>query len=192
MSLSLVTPGKLASTEVTGEGFLAGVCANVRGQVVTPAEGAHAYSALEGFVARVDAEVTRELVRAREASVTVLCRTGVRPFVDGGFAGPVGVLPRSDGLEGESLWRWVVLGRVLLPANETWVDLLLVLEGSDGLQGGDGRGIDSNRVHGLEGFVLHHADLPLVMEKIVVWNHGEKAAVHGGFGRGVIVIARVG
>lgn len=62
MSLSLVTPGKFASTELTGEGFLTCVCANVRGQVVTPAEGAHAYSALEGFVTCVDAKVTCELV----------------------------------------------------------------------------------------------------------------------------------
>lgn len=62
MSLSLITPGKLASTELTGEGFLTSVCADVCGQVVTPAEGAHAYSALEGFVTCVNTEVTRELV----------------------------------------------------------------------------------------------------------------------------------
>lgn len=62
VSLSLVTPGKLASTELTGEGFLARVRADVCGQVVAPAEGAHAYSALEWFVTRVDAQVTRELV----------------------------------------------------------------------------------------------------------------------------------
>ena len=60
--LSLVAPGKLASTELAGEGLLACVRADVRGQVVTPAEGAHAYSALEGFVTCVDAKVTRELV----------------------------------------------------------------------------------------------------------------------------------
>lgn len=192
MSLSLVTPGKFASTELTGEGFLTCVRANVRGQMVTPAEGAHAYSALEGFVTCVDAKVTCELVRAREASVTVLCRTGVRPFVDGGFAGPVGVLPWPDGFEGESLWRGMVLRRVLLPADETWVNLLLVFERSDGLQGRDGRRVDSDGVHGLEGLVLHHANLPLMMEKVVVGDHGEKAAIHGGFGCGVIVIARVG
>lgn len=58
VSLSLITSGKLASTELTGEGFLARVCANVCGQVVTPAEGSHAYSALEGFVTCVDAKVT--------------------------------------------------------------------------------------------------------------------------------------
>lgn len=62
VSLSLVTSGKLASTELTGEGFLACVCADVCGQVVAPAEGAHAYSALERFVTCVDAEVTCELV----------------------------------------------------------------------------------------------------------------------------------
>lgn len=62
VSLPLVTPGKLASTELAGEGLLARVRADVRGQVVAPAEGAHAYSALEGFVTCVDAEVTCELV----------------------------------------------------------------------------------------------------------------------------------
>ncbi|TNN74315.1 hypothetical protein EYF80_015558 [Liparis tanakae] len=192
VSLSLVAPGKLASTELTGEGLLARVRADVCGQVVAPTEGAHAYSALEGFVTCVDAEVARELVRAREASVAVLRRTGVGPLVDRGFAGAVGVLPRSDGFEGESLWRRVVLRRVLLPADEPRVDLLLVFERPDGLQRGDGWRVDSDGVHGLEGLVLHHSDLPLMVEKVVVRDHGEKAAIHGGFGCGVIVIARVG
>lgn len=40
--------------------------------------------------------------------------------------------------------------------------------------------------------MLHHTNLPLMMEKVVVRDHGEKAAIHGGFGSGVIVIARVG
>lgn len=114
------------------------------------------------------------------------------PFVDGCFAGPVGVFPRSDGFERESLWWWVMLRGVLLPTNETWVNLLLVFECSDGLQGCDGWRVDSDGVHGLEGLVLHHTNLPLMMEKVVVRDHGEKAAIHGGFGRGVIVIARVG
>ena len=116
----------------------------------------------------------------------------MRPLVDRGFAGTVGVLPRPDGFEGESLWRWVVLGRVLLPTDVTWVHLLLVFECSDGLQGGDGGRVDSDGVHALEGLVLHHPNIPLMMEKVVVGDHGEKAAVHGGFGCGVIVIARVG
>ena len=112
--------------------------------------------------------------------------------MDGGFAGTVGVLPWSDGLERQSLWRLVVLRRVLLPTNETWVNLLFVFERSDGLQGCDRWRVDSDGVHGLEGLVLHHANLPLMMEKVVVRDHGEKAAIHGGFGRGVIVIAGVG
>lgn len=62
MSLALVTPGKLASTELTGEGLLARVRADVGGQVVTSAEGAHAYAALEGFVTRVDAEVACQFI----------------------------------------------------------------------------------------------------------------------------------
>lgn len=116
----------------------------------------------------------------------------MRPFVDRSFAGTVGVLPRPDGFEGESLWRWVVLWRVLLPTDETWVNLLLVFECSNGLQGCDGWRVDSDGVHGLEGLVLHHADLTLMMEKVVVRDHGEKASIHGGFGCGVVVIARVG
>lgn len=171
MSLSLITSGKLASTELTGEGFLTCVCANVRGQMVTPAEGSHAYSALEGLVTRVDAEVTRELIRARESSVTVLCRTGVRPFVDWGFAGTVGVLPRSDGFQGESLRRGMVLRRVLLSSRETRVHLLLVLERSDCLQGCNRWRVHSDGIHSLEGLVLHHTDLPLMMKKVVVGNH---------------------
>lgn len=38
MSLSLVAPCKLASTEFTGEGLFPRVCADVRGQVVAAAE----------------------------------------------------------------------------------------------------------------------------------------------------------
>lgn len=114
------------------------------------------------------------------------------PFVDGGFAGTVGVLPWPDGFEGESLWWLVVLRRMLLPADVTWVNLLLVFECSDGLQRCDGWRVDPDGVHGLEGLVLHHTNLPLMMEKVVVRDHGEKTAVHGGFGCGVIVIARVG
>lgn len=85
-----------------------------------------------------------------------------------------------------------MLRRVLLPADEPRVDLLLVFERSDGFQGCDGWRVDSDWVHGLEGLVLHHTNLPLVMEKVVVRDHGEKAAIHGGFGCGVIVIAGVG
>lgn len=105
----------------------------------------------------------------------------MRPLVDWGFAGTVGVLPWSDGFEGECLWWGVMLRWVLLPADETWVNLLLVFECSDGLQGRDGWRVDSDGVHGLKGLVLHHADLPLMVEKVVVWDHGEKTAIHGGF-----------
>lgn len=116
----------------------------------------------------------------------------MRPFVDRGLAGTVGVLPRTDGFEGKSLRRRVVLRWVLLPANETRVNLLLVFERSDGLQGCDGWRVDSDGVHGLEGLVLHDANLSLMMKKVVVRDHGKKAAIHGGFGRGVIFISRVG
>lgn len=95
----------------------------------------------------------------------------MRPFMDWGFAGSVGVLPRTDGFEGESL-RWgVVLRWVLLSADETWVDLLLVFECSYGLQWCYRWRIDSDRVHGLEGLVLHNANFPLMMKKVVVRDH---------------------
>lgn len=112
--------------------------------------------------------------------------------MDGGFAWTVGVLPWSDRFECQSLWWWVVLRGVLLPTDEAWVNLLLVFESSDGLQRCDGWRIDSDGIHCLKGLVLHHADIPLMMEKVVVRDHGEKTSVHGGFGCGMIVIARVG
>lgn len=68
-------------------------------------------------------------------------------FVDRGFAGTVRVLPWSYWLEGESLWWWVVLRRMLLPADKTWVNLLLVFERPDGLQGCDGWRVNSDGVH---------------------------------------------
>ena len=86
----------------------------------------------------------------------------------------------------------MVLRSMLLTSYEPWVDLLLVFEGSNGLQRGDGRGVDSDRVHGLERLVLHHPNLPLMVEEVVVRNHGEQTAIHGGLGRGVVVIGRVG
>lgn len=79
----------------------------------------------------------------------------------------------------------------LLPANETWMNLLLVFECSNGLKWCDRWRVDSNWVHGLEGLVLHHANLTLMMEEVIVWDHREKAPVHGGLGGGVIVIAGV-
>lgn len=187
VSLTLVAPGELASTELAGEGLLARVRADVCGQVVAAAKGAHADATLKGFVTCVDAQVARQFVGAGEPPVAVLRRAGVRTLVHGGFAGAVGVLPGSDGLEGEGLgWR-VVLGVVLLATYEPWVNLLLVFERSDGLQGCDGWGVDPDGVHGLEGLVLHHADLSLVVEQVVVGYHGEEATVHRGLGGGVVV-----
>lgn len=45
----------------------------------------------------VNAQVPRQLVGAREASVTVLRGTGVGALVHGGLAGPVRVLTWPDG-----------------------------------------------------------------------------------------------
>lgn len=88
----LVGSGKLAAADVAGEGFLAGVGADVGGEVVRAAEGSHADPALEGFLAGVDPDMSGEFVRSRESSVAVFDGAGVRSLVNGRFAGPVRVL----------------------------------------------------------------------------------------------------
>lgn len=62
MPLAFITPGKLSPTDVTGEGLLPCVGADVGGEVVAAAEVAHADAALEGFLASVDANVAGELI----------------------------------------------------------------------------------------------------------------------------------
>lgn len=59
MSLPLITSSKLSATNVTGKWLLSCVCADVRSQVVAPAEVPHANAALEWFLSRVDADVPR-------------------------------------------------------------------------------------------------------------------------------------
>lgn len=88
----LVGSGKLAAADVTGEGFLAGVGADVGGEVVGAAEGSHADPALEGLLAGMDPDMSGEFVRSRESSVAVFDGAGVRSFMNGRFAGPVRVL----------------------------------------------------------------------------------------------------
>ena len=95
VSPPLVASGELPPALVTGEGFLSGVRADVRGEVVAAAEVAHADAALKGFVARVDAQVPAQLVRPREPAVAALRRTRVRPLVHRRLAGPVRVLSGS-------------------------------------------------------------------------------------------------
>lgn len=86
----------------------------------------------------------------------------------------------------------MVLGNVLLPAEKAGMDLLLILKGSNGLEGSYGRRVHPNRVHGLEGFMLHYPYVSLVVEEVVVWDHGKETSVHARFGGGVVVGARVG
>lgn len=92
---SLVAAGELPPALVAGERLLAGVRADVGGEVVAAAEVPHADAALEGFVAGVDAQVSAQLVRAGEPAVAALRRARVRPLVDGGLARSVRVLPGS-------------------------------------------------------------------------------------------------
>lgn len=99
MPLALVTPGKLSPTDVTGKGLLACVGANMSGKMVTAAEVAHANATLEGLLACVDADVASELVGAGEPAITRLHRAGIRAFVGGRLAGPVGVLAHAAGFD---------------------------------------------------------------------------------------------
>lgn len=88
----LVRAGELAAADVAGEGFFAGVGADVGREVVGPAEGAHTDPALERFLAGVDPDMSGEFVGPREPPVAVFDGAGVRAFVNGGFAGAVRVL----------------------------------------------------------------------------------------------------
>lgn len=62
VSLALITACKLAPTLSAGERLLASVRADVRGQVVTAAEVAHADATLEWFLTRVHTHVTGQLI----------------------------------------------------------------------------------------------------------------------------------
>ena len=57
------------------------MCPDVSGEVVGPAEGAEADPALERFLAGVDADVPGELVTPREPTVALAHRAGVRPLM---------------------------------------------------------------------------------------------------------------
>lgn len=91
-----IRASKLPATDVTGEGFLAGVCPNVGRQVVRPAEGSHADSALERLLSGVNSDMSGKLVRSRETSITVFHRARVWSLVDRGFTGAVGILSRFN------------------------------------------------------------------------------------------------
>ena len=86
MPLAFVTAGKLPSALAAGEWLLAGVCADVSGQVVAAAEVAHADAALERLVSRVHALMARQLVGTGEAATAAISRTDVGTFVSGHLA----------------------------------------------------------------------------------------------------------
>lgn len=105
MPLLLVAAGELAAAGVALERFLAGVGPDVCGEVVAAAEGPHADAALERLLARVDADVAGEFVAAAESPVAAVDGAGVRPLVQRGLGGAVGVLAWFHGeqLEGTAL-----------------------------------------------------------------------------------------
>lgn len=95
MTLAFVTASKLASADVTSEGLLTSVRADVSGEVVTAAEVAHADTALEGFLARMNADVARELIRTRETPLARLHRAGIGPLMWWCLAWPVWILAHT-------------------------------------------------------------------------------------------------
>lgn len=96
MSPSFITPGKLSSTVVAGEGFFSSVCPDVRSEVVAATETAHADPTLEGFVPCVDPNVSAQLVRPREPPIAALCWARVWSLMDRRFAWEVWILSRSQ------------------------------------------------------------------------------------------------
>lgn len=102
---SLIGPRKFPAADLTAEGLLAGVRANVRGQVVASREGTHADAALkyntlkamkgnsfayatngidpylEWLLPGVNSDVPRELVGPAEPSVALVNRALVGPLL---------------------------------------------------------------------------------------------------------------
>lgn len=98
MTLALVTACKLAAANVTGEGLLTGVCADVSGEVVAAAEVAHADAALERFLARMNADVACELIGPREAPLAGFHGAGIGTLMWWCLTWPVRVLAHTAGL----------------------------------------------------------------------------------------------
>ena len=94
MSLSFVGAGKASIANVARERLLAGMGANMGGEMVGAGEGARAHVALERLVARVDTQVPRELVRAREAPRAAHYGARVRTLVYRRLARSVRVFAR--------------------------------------------------------------------------------------------------
>lgn len=86
VSLALIAAGKLSPALAAGERLLTSVCADVRGQVVTPAEAAHADAALEWLLTCVHAYMPRQLIGTREAPFTTVSGTSIRTLVWWRFA----------------------------------------------------------------------------------------------------------
>lgn len=172
MPLALIAPGKLSPTDVAGEGLLARVGADVGGEMVTAAEVAHADATLEGLLAGVDADVARELVGAGEATVAGLDRAGVRAFVGGRLAGPVGVLAHAAGFDELGLVSGVE-GLQVLGAR-------LRGKGLDGRQRSERR-LLGTALQALEGLLVGgaQAQVPLLLWKQVVRDHGDLEATLG-------------
>lgn len=105
MSFALVASRKLTATEITGEGLLSRVRADVRGEMVATAKVPHANATLERFVSRVNPDVSGQLVRPGEPPVAALRWAWIRPLMDRGFARSVGIFSGpQDGSQGEILW----------------------------------------------------------------------------------------
>uniref|UniRef100_T1IK86 Uncharacterized protein n=1 Tax=Strigamia maritima TaxID=126957 RepID=T1IK86_STRMM len=96
MSLLLIAPRELPSTNIARKRFLPRMSPNMRGQMVTPTKRPHANPTLKRFLPRMNPNMPREFVAATKPPVAALDRTRVRPFVHRRLARPVRVLPRLD------------------------------------------------------------------------------------------------
>lgn len=175
--LAFIAPCKLSPANVAGEGLFACVGADVGSEVVAAAEVAHADATLEGLLARVDADVAGELVGAREAAVAGLHRAGIGALVRRRLARPVGVLAHAAGLD-----------ELRLVGGIECLQVLRARLGGKGLDGGEWSegGLLGSALQALEGLLVWgaQAQVPLLLRKQVVGDHGDlEAALGGGVGR---------
>lgn len=94
VTLLLVAARELPPAYIARERLLAGMRANVRGEVIGARERTHANTTLEWFLAGVNAYMSGELVGAREPPVAILHRAPIRSFVYRRLTRPVRIFPR--------------------------------------------------------------------------------------------------
>lgn len=81
VTLFLIRPGEASSTDITSEGFLAGMRSDMGCEVVASRKCPHANAALKGLLTRVDTNVPGQLVRPRKPTDAVGHRTSIGTLV---------------------------------------------------------------------------------------------------------------